>query len=183
MPVVNPCRKSTETVKAVPSGASFDDTIGSRRSRRASSEDSGAQTIPDVWRMMNAIFSGVHNDAATNKSPSFSRSSSSVTTTISPRRNASMTAPTRCWDSSTTHITPLAIWGVADLAAVTQIMIGKDASHHGFADRYGTDADTRIMPAFGDDLGFAALIVDRGARIENRRCRFDCKADDDRLSG
>ena len=83
------------TVKAVPSGASFAATIGSSRRRRASSADSGAQTMPEVWRMMNAIFSGVHSEAATNRSPSFSRSSSSVTTTISPWAKAARTSSTR----------------------------------------------------------------------------------------
>ncbi len=57
--------------------------------------DSGAQTMPEVLRMMNAIFSGVQSDAATNRSPSFSRSSSSVTTTISPLAKAATTASTR----------------------------------------------------------------------------------------
>ena len=50
----------------------------------------GAQTMPQVLRTMNAIFSGVQWIAATTRSPSFSRSSSSVTTTISPRAKASM---------------------------------------------------------------------------------------------
>ena len=53
---------STDTVKAVPSGASLAATIGSRRSRRASAAVSGAQTMPQVWRMMKAIFSGVQSD-------------------------------------------------------------------------------------------------------------------------
>ena len=55
IPVVSPQRTSTETVKAVPSGASFIDTIGSRRKRRASSAGKGAQTMPEVWRTMKAI--------------------------------------------------------------------------------------------------------------------------------
>ena len=87
---------STETVKAVPSGASFIATIGDRCSRRASSPVSGAQTMPQQLRMMNAIFSGVQSEAATMRSPSFSRSSSSVTTTISPRANASIAWVTGC---------------------------------------------------------------------------------------
>ena len=95
MPVVKPWRTSTETVKAVPSGASFAATIGSRCSRLASSAESGAHTMPDVLRMMKAIFSGVQSEAATNRSPSFSRSSSSVTTTISPLAKAATTASTR----------------------------------------------------------------------------------------
>ncbi len=95
MPVVRPWRTSTDTVNAVPSGASLLATIGSRCSRLASSAESGAHTIPEVLRMMNAIFSGVHNEAATNRSPSFSRSSSSVTTTISPWAKAARTSSTR----------------------------------------------------------------------------------------
>ncbi len=96
MPVVSPWRTSTETVNAVPSGALLNATIGSRCSRRASAGASGAQTMPEVWRMMNAIFSGVHRLAATNRSPSFSRSSSSATMTISPRAKAAMAVLT-CW--------------------------------------------------------------------------------------
>jgi len=59
IPVVSPWRTSTDTVNAVPSGASLSATIGSRCSRRACSAPSGAQTIPEVFRMMNAILSGV----------------------------------------------------------------------------------------------------------------------------
>jgi hypothetical protein len=46
MPVVMPCLTSTETVKAVPSGASFTATIGESCRRRASSATIGAQTMP-----------------------------------------------------------------------------------------------------------------------------------------
>ena len=94
MPVVRPWRTSTETVKAVPSGASLIATIGGRCSLRASSAVSGAQTMPQPLRMMKAIFSVVHSEAATIRSPSFSRSSSSVTTTISPRAKAWMASAT-----------------------------------------------------------------------------------------
>src|SRR3982074_579346 len=48
--------------------------------------------MPEVWRMMNAIFSAVHSEAATIRSPSPSRSSSSVTTTSSPRAKACRTS-------------------------------------------------------------------------------------------
>ena len=75
------------TVKAVPSGASFVATIGARFSARARASVSGVQTMPQVCRMMKAIFSGVQSEAAQTRSPSFSRSSSSVTMTISPSRN------------------------------------------------------------------------------------------------
>ena len=46
------------------------------------------QITPVVWRMKNAIFSGVMASAAMIRSPSFSRSASSTTTTISPRAMA-----------------------------------------------------------------------------------------------
>src|SRR6516165_3946146 len=52
----------------------------------------GAQTMPEVWRMMNAIFSAVQSDATTIRSPSPSRSSSSVTTTSSPLAKACRTS-------------------------------------------------------------------------------------------
>ena len=94
MPVVSPCFTSTVTVKAVPSGASLEATIGLRCNRLASADESGAQTMPQVLRMMNAIFSGVQWEAAMIKSPSFSRSSSSVTMTSSPLAKASMASDT-----------------------------------------------------------------------------------------
>ena len=94
MPVVSPWRTSADTVKAVPSGASLVATIGARFNRRASSPVSGTQTMPQQLRMMKAIFSVVQSEAATIRSPSFSRSSSSVTATISPRAKASMASAT-----------------------------------------------------------------------------------------
>src|SRR3954454_659777 len=65
-------------------------TIASRSSSRARSEVIGAQMNPEVWCRKNAIFSGVANSAAMIRSPSFSRSSSSTTTTISPLPMAAM---------------------------------------------------------------------------------------------
>ena len=49
---------------------------------------------PDVWARKKAIFSGVTASAAMIRSPSFSRSSSSTTTTISPRPTASIASST-----------------------------------------------------------------------------------------
>ena len=48
------------------------------------------QITPLVWRIMNAIVSGVAFSAAMIRSPSFSRSASSTTTTSSPRLTAAM---------------------------------------------------------------------------------------------
>ena len=67
MPVVRPCRTSTETVKAVPCGASFAATIGCRFRRRASAVVIGAQTMPQQLRMMKAIFSGVQSDGGADE--------------------------------------------------------------------------------------------------------------------
>src|ERR1700722_753567 len=197
MPVVRPWRASTETVKAVPSGASFTATIGSRCRRRASSTESGAHTMPEVWRMMKALFSGVHSDAATNRSPSFSRSSSSATTSSSPREKAATVASTRSWDSRSIIANvprrgeTARLFGPAlrpgrrraDLAPMAQIVIGEHASEHRLADRDRADADAGVMAAFGGDLGVAAVAVDRGARGENRGRRLDGEAGDDRLAG
>jgi hypothetical protein len=44
---------------------------------------------PEVWWRKKAMASGVANSAAMMRSPSFSRSSSSTTMTISPRPMAS----------------------------------------------------------------------------------------------
>ena len=60
-------------------------TISGMSSSSRRSPVSGAQITPEVWRTKKAIFSGVAASAAMIRSPSFSRSSSSTTTTISPR--------------------------------------------------------------------------------------------------
>ncbi len=62
---------------------------GSRSSSRRV-PSTGMQITPLVWRIMNAIFSGVIFSAAMMRSPSFSRSASSTTITISPRATAAM---------------------------------------------------------------------------------------------
>ena len=91
MPVPTPFA-STVIVKAVPIVSVCDCTISGRS--RASSRSPGIETqsTPLVWRTMNAVSFGVANSAAMIRSPSFSRSSSSTTTTISPRPNAAMTS-------------------------------------------------------------------------------------------
>ena len=54
--------------------------------RRAGCVLHGMQTRPRAQRIMKLIASGVTHSAASVRSPSFSRSSSSTTSTISPRR-------------------------------------------------------------------------------------------------
>ena len=69
------------------------------------------------------------------------------------------------------------------MRAVAQQMIGENAGHHGLADRNRADADTRIVPALGDDLDVWPEPVDGVARRQDRAGRFDRKSGDDRLSG
>src|SRR5262245_43871339 len=188
MPVVKPCRTSTETVKAVPSGASFAATMGSRCKRLASSGESGAHTMPEVWRMMKAIFSGVHIDAATKRSPSFSRSSSSVTTTIPPAANAASTASTRLWFPTTfgpLHSGPgeRPCRRLAHLPTLTQIVIGDHACHHGLADRHRANADAGIVASLGADLGLGTIPIDGAPGCQDRGGRLDRETANDRLSG
>ena len=85
IPVEVPSTRSTDTVNAVRIDSVFSATMSGRSSSSARSSDMGAQITPLVWRIMNAIFSGVMASAAMMRSPSFSRSSSSTTTRNSPR--------------------------------------------------------------------------------------------------
>ncbi len=86
MPVVTPCAAvaSTETVNAVFMDSSLSCTICGSRSRSSSSPSMGAQIRPRHSLIMKATISGVAFSAARTRSPSFSRSSSSTTTTGRP---------------------------------------------------------------------------------------------------
>ena len=42
------------------------------------------------------------------------------------------------------------------LAAMHQGLVSQNARRHGDGDRHGANADARVMPAFGDNLGFLA---------------------------
>src|SRR5439155_1595391 len=86
--VVVPARASTDTAKAVRCCSSFTGTIcgSSRRARCCSSI--GTQMMPLVWRIMKATAAGVTRSAAMMRSPSFSRSSSSMMTTMRPARSS-----------------------------------------------------------------------------------------------
>ncbi len=90
IPVVTPSRASTETVKAVPRRASFRGVIGGRPSCSQRSPVRQRQTSPRACVAMKLIASGVANWAAATRSPSFSRSGSSTTTTIRPLRISSI---------------------------------------------------------------------------------------------
>ena len=77
---------SIDTVNAVSQPARSDGTIGQKSSSSRRSDTHGMHTRPRAHRSMKLIASGVTQLAAIVRSPSFSRSSSSTTSTISPRR-------------------------------------------------------------------------------------------------
>ena len=94
IPVVTPSRASIETVKAVPSGASLCWVIGKSPSSSQRCSVSGRQIRPRACVAMKLIASGVANCAAMTRSPSFSRSGSSTTTTNLPWRTSSSASST-----------------------------------------------------------------------------------------
>src|SRR6185503_9648300 len=85
IPVVVPCTASTDTVNAVRCTSVLWATMSGNRNSSRCSPSIGMQITPLVWRIMNAIDSAVTFSAAMMRSPSFSRSASSTTTTSSPR--------------------------------------------------------------------------------------------------
>lgn len=87
MPVLTPSIASIVIVYAVRFGSAFCETICGSSSRAAKEGVMGAQTYPEVCRIRNADLAGVKSEAAMIKSPSFSRSGLSSTTTNSPRAN------------------------------------------------------------------------------------------------
>src|ERR1700685_4383361 len=71
----------------------------------------------------------------------------------------------------------------ADLPAMPQEGVGKNACDHRFTDRHGAYADTWVMAAFGDDLRILAPARDGAERGKNRGRRLDGEARDDGLPG
>ncbi len=84
MPVVTPRAASTETVKSVRYISRFCATIRCSPSCSARSFEIGTQINPRPCIAMKLIAFGVAFSAAMTRSPSFSRSASSVTITILP---------------------------------------------------------------------------------------------------
>ena len=89
MPVVTPSRASMVTVNGVSNGDSFLAAISSSPSASQRSGVNARQISPRPSLAMKLIASGVANCAASVRSPSFSRSSSSQTTTMRPARISS----------------------------------------------------------------------------------------------
>ena len=90
IPVVTPSAASIETVKLVPILVPFFVTIGSRLSCLPRSSVNVKQIKPRPCLAIKLMSDGVTNCAAMTKSPSFSRSSSSSSTTIRPWRISSI---------------------------------------------------------------------------------------------
>ena len=90
MPRVSPCRASMDTVNAVPSGAVFLATIIGRPKASIRSSAIGRQIKPRPYLAMKLMVSGVTVSAAIHRSPSFSRSSSSIRIIMRPARISSI---------------------------------------------------------------------------------------------
>jgi hypothetical protein len=92
MPVVVPCLASMGTQNAVPKRALFSSswTMSGMRSSSRRSPVMGRQIRPRPCVAMKLMTSGVTCWAAMVRSPSFSRSSSSTTTTIRPARKSAI---------------------------------------------------------------------------------------------
>src|SRR6516162_3715811 len=141
--------------------------------------------------MMNAIFSGVHKVAATNRSPSFSRSSSSATMMSSPRAKAAIAA----WMRWCALLMPLLLsrssrrrgeWPAGrftHLPALAQVMVRDHAGHHRFSDRHRANADAWIVPARRRDICLVSITIDGASRNKNRGCRLDRETSHHRLPG
>ena len=84
MPVLVPWTASTDTVKGVPIFAVLSWTIMPSRRSSSRSPSSATQMSPLACRAMKFTSSAVTFSAAMTISPSFSRSSSSMTMTIFP---------------------------------------------------------------------------------------------------
>ena len=94
-PVVHPSpSRSIETVNGVPSSDVLSATCMSSSNSLQRSSVSGAHITPRPLCSMKLTISGVIFSAATMKSPSFSRSSSSTTITTFPWRISSSTSST-----------------------------------------------------------------------------------------
>ena len=85
---------STDTVKAVQWLSVLTFTICSRPRRAATSSLMGVQIKPLAWVAMKFTFSVVANWAAQIRSPSFSRSGSSMVTMMRPARSSSKASST-----------------------------------------------------------------------------------------
>src|SRR6266849_9057647 len=94
IPVVMPSRASIASQKAVPYCEVFSLVMGPMRRWSRRSSVMARQTRPRPCRAMKLIASGVTLSAASVRSPSFSRSSSSITTIIRPARISSIAVGT-----------------------------------------------------------------------------------------
>src|ERR1039458_7644927 len=94
MPVVTPSLASMDSVNAVPKLEVFSADIWPRRRWSRRSSVMARQTRPRPYLAMKLMASGVIFSAAMVRAPSFSRSSSSMTTTMRPARMSSSAVST-----------------------------------------------------------------------------------------
>src|SRR4051794_40135305 len=173
MPVVTPSRASIDTVKAVSNGDSFLAAIRSRPSSSQRSGERARQISPRPSLAMKLIASGVVNWAAIVRSPSFSRSSASQTTTILPARMSSSASSivlkVACSDTVhqlldvlgehinlQVHDTPGG--GLPERRALERLWDQGDgesaAVHSGHCKRHPVDRDGALLHDIAKDLGW-----------------------------
>ncbi|KPX58538.1 Uncharacterized protein ALO53_04577 [Pseudomonas amygdali pv. photiniae] len=69
------------------------------------------------------------------------------------------------------------------LTAMTQQMIEQHDGHHRLGNRCGANADTRVVPAFGNDVGRIAIGIDRAPRRGDAGGWLERQMRNDRLAG
>src|SRR4029077_12879569 len=71
---------------------------------------------------------------------------------------------------------------LSDLPAVTQIVIGKHARDHGFANRHGANTDAGVVTALGDDVGIRSISIYGPPGRQDGGSGLNRKPTDNRLS-
>src|SRR5918995_257921 len=181
IPVVTPSRASIETVKAVWSGASLFSAIGRSASSSTRSPVRQRQISPRACLAMKLIASGVANWAAIVRSPSFSRSAASTTTTNLPARTSSIASSIAESAGSVVAIGAI-VSGLACTAGQALDVLGEDVDLE-------VDRVARPDGAKGGDLQRVldqrdreGLVVDRrdGERdaVDGDRALLDAVAED-----
>src|SRR5712692_4672708 len=141
-PVVVTSLASMLTLNAVPSRLVFLSTMGAIPSSSSRREMTGMQTRPEPWRVMKLMCSAVTSCAATTRSPSFSRSSSSTTMTNLPAWKAAIASGTVARPICLTNVTGQGFGLLAETLEASGDVTGDDV---------GLEVDDRAWPVVAGD--------------------------------
>src|SRR5215204_4584356 len=181
IPVETPSRASIDTVNAVPNGVSFRSVICWSASSSQRSSVRQRQISPRPCVAMKLTASGVANWAAMVRSPSFSRSAASTTTTNLPARTSSIASSIAESAGSVVAIGAI-VSGLAPSTCQLLDVLGEDVDLE-------VDLVARLERAQGGDLERVrdqgdrkGLVVDRGDRerdaVDGDRALLDAVAED-----